>query len=134
METVYHAEIIKDGMVNNVHITQTDAQMELYGFNSSAKLIIQNVKMANTSIIKDVFLYNKNVSHLTNGMVKNAQHQITYAQRVLILKTINVSLINHAKITLYGIQYIWDVFVRLVQWTMVTNVYNAQMIKNGWMV
>jgi hypothetical protein len=102
---ILNVDMVIYGMVNNVHITQTAAQMELHGFNSFAKLIIQNVEMVNTSIIKDVFLYNKNVSHLTNGMVKNAQHQINYVQRVLILKTINVSLINHAKITLYGIQY-----------------------------
>jgi hypothetical protein len=93
------------GMVNNVHFTQTAVQMELHGFNPFVKLIIQNVEMANTSIIKYVLLYNKNVSHLTNGMVQNAQHQINYARRVLILKTVNVFLTNHVKITLSGIQY-----------------------------
>lgn len=71
------------------------------------------------------------VLHKINGMGQSVRSMKTHAQIKHITNKGNAYLISLAKTDLYGILFIFNVFVLLEQLTVIINVFNVLTIKSG---
>lgn len=119
------------GMGIHVNFTRHHVQADLFGAIHCAK--IQNVVMDFIlNQMEIVSLCRKDALLQTSGMVPNALKE-ALVQKVHFYKEIIVCPFNLAKMDLYGIQFISDVFALLARSIVQIDVLNVETIKNGFL-
>jgi len=132
MEILVNVDLDIIGMVANVPIIQIVVLQEPTGLDQLVQAQM-DVEKVTIQVKMDVLYYLNNVLHHLDGMDQNALLLEAYAQKELMLQEINAILMRLVKMDLFGIQFTLDVFALREQSTMVTNVFNVQMIKNGFL-
>lgn len=132
MEILVNVDLDIIGMVANVPIIQIVVLQEPTGLDQLVQAQM-DVEKVTIQVKMDVLYYLNNVLHHLDGMDQNALLLEVYAQKELMLQEINAILMRLVKMDLFGIQFTLDVFALREQSTMVTNVFNVQMIKNGFL-
>jgi hypothetical protein len=132
MEILVNVDLDIIGMVANVPIIQIVVLQEPTGLDQLVQAQM-DVEKVTIQVKMDVLYYLNNVLHHLDGMDQNALLLEAYAQKELMLQEINAILMRLVKMDLFGIQFILDVFALREQSTMVTNAFNVQMIKNGFL-
>ncbi len=117
------------GMDITVHFIPINVLKEVNG-------TVELVKVADNVELDTILANQIVVSHSLNNalllpymMVLDAEHREVAVQEVHSSKALTVCPLNPAKMVLFGIQFILDVYAHLEQLTMVIDVSNVRMIK-----
>lgn len=112
-----------------VHFTPINVLKEVNGIVELVK-VADNVELDTISVNQIVVSHSLNNAHLLPYlMVLDVEHQEVDVQKVHSSKVLTVCQFNPAKMVLFGIQSILDVFAHLEPLIMVIDVFNVQMIK-----
>lgn len=117
------------GMDITVHFTPINVLKEVNG-------TVELVKVPDNAELDTILVNQTAVSHSLNNalllpflMVLDVEHPEVAALEVHSSKALTVCLFNPAKMALFGIQFILDVYAHLEQLTMVIDVSNVRMTK-----
>ena len=120
------------GMDNPAGIINLFVPSELFGTLKHVGLLAA-VLLAITTIAKDyVNLFHRNVFLLLIGKITDAKPKTEIVLMDLITVVEHVRNQFHAKVVMFGIQFIWDVLVQAVNNQMDMCVFNVQEEKNGY--